>query len=360
VERALLRESVERFVSRSYGIEERNALVRGTPGYSSAHWATFAELGWLAILIPESLGGIGAAFADAAPLLEAFGAGLLLEPFTANAVLAGTLLAEAGTPAAAVVLEALGEGRALVATAYRDDAVRVVRTGDGLIVDGTATGVPFAAAAAQLIVSARDEDGATVLLLVERERPGIAIDERVALDGSRAARIVFRGVRVGDDAPLPFADAGAALGRALDLADAALCSEAAGVMARAYRDTAAHVRERVQFGKPIAAFQVVRHRIADMFVELELARAAAAFAAGAAEMDDTARARRVSMAKIQIIRSGRFVCEGAVQLHGAIGIAAEHASAHALARINGIASTFGDLVFHRRRYLSLPPEGTTL
>ncbi len=128
MERALLRESVERFVSRSYDIEGRNALVRGTPGYSTAHWATFAELGWLAILIPESLGGIGAPFADALPLLEAFGGGLLLEPFTPAVVLSGTLLADAAaSPAAAAALEALGEGRAQIATAYRDDGTRLVR-----------------------------------------------------------------------------------------------------------------------------------------------------------------------------------------------------------------------------------------
>jgi alkylation response protein AidB-like acyl-CoA dehydrogenase len=104
----------------------------------------------------------------------------------------------------------------------------------------------------------------------------------------------------------------------------------------------------------------VRHRIADMYVELELARAAAAYAVAAVDADAPDRARRVSMAKIQVVRSGRFVCENAVQLHGAIGIAAEHAPAHALARITGIASTFGDLIFHRRRYISLTPEGTTL
>ena len=356
MERALLRESVERFVSRSYDIEGRNALVRGTPGYSTVHWATFAELGWLAILIPESLGGIGAPFADAAQLLEAFGYGLLLEPFASTVVLSGTLLADgAASPAAAAALEALGEGRAQIATAYRGDATRLARVDGGLAIDGMKSGVPFAASADKFIVSVRDERDAQALVLVDRDVPGITVDERVATDGSRAARVGFSRVRVTDDALLPLGDAAGSL----DRADAALCCEAVGVMARAYRDAAAHVRERVQFGKPIATFQVVRHRIADMFVELELARAAAAFAAAAID-DEGERARRVSMAKIQIIRSGRFVCENAVQLHGAIGIAAEHASAHALARITGIASTFGDLIFHRRRYLRTTPEGTTL
>ncbi len=332
--------------------------MRGTPGYSATHWATFAELGWLAILTPERLGGIGAPFADAATLLEAFGNGLLLEPFTSTVVLSGTLLADgAASPAAAAALQALGEGRVLIATAYRDGEARLLHVDGGLVIDGIATGVPFAASAGRLIAFTRDERDAPALMLIDRNATGITVDERVAVDGSRAARVRFERVRVTDAARLPIGDVPAALERALDRANAALCSEAVGVMTRAYRDAVAHVRERMQFGKPIATFQVVRHRIADMFVELELARTAAEFAAAAIDAEDAGRARRVSMAKIQIVRSGRFVCENAVQLHGAIGIAAEHASAHALARITGIASTFGDLIFHRRRYLDSNPEG---
>jgi alkylation response protein AidB-like acyl-CoA dehydrogenase len=348
-ERALLRESAERFVSRSYGIEERNALVARAPGYSTSHWATFADLGWLAIRIPENLGGIGAPFADAAVLLEAFGYGLLLEPFTPACLHAGALLADAAaeSPAAAALLEALAAGSATVSIADGEGdgdpaspATRVARSGDALRLDGTKIAVPYASAAASLIVSASGADGTLTLVLVARHAPGVRVDETVALDGSRSASVTFSGVRI------------AARGRALDQADAALCAEAVGVMSRAYRDAAAHVQARVQFGRPVAAFQTVRHRIADMYVELELARAAAALAAEAIDRDDADRERSVSMAKLQIVRSGRFVCENAVQLHGAIGIASEAAPAHALARITGIGATYGDVTFHRNRYLA--------
>jgi alkylation response protein AidB-like acyl-CoA dehydrogenase len=362
-ERALLRESVEKFVSRSYGIEERNALARSSPGFSTSHWSTFAELGWLMILTPEELGGIGSPFSDAALLIEAFGTGLLLEPFTSRVVLSGTLLAAgAATPPAAAALEALGEG-SHVATAYREDgdATRVHRDGDGLVLSGTKIGVPFASSAASFVVSAHDERDrlALVLVLVDATAGGISIDEHVAVDGTRAAAVTFTGVRLAPDAVLPIGDAEAALERALDRADAALCAEATGVMTRAYTDAAAYVRERQQFGRPIATFQVVRHRIVDMFVELELARAAAALAAEAIDRDDATRAQTVSMAKLQIVRSGRFVCDNAVQLHGAIGIAAEAAPSHALARITTIAATFGDIIYHRDRYLATR-EGTPL
>jgi alkylation response protein AidB-like acyl-CoA dehydrogenase len=360
-ERALLRESAERFVSRSYDIEGRNALALGTPGFSTAHWATFAELGWLAIVIPEELGGIGSPFSDAAVLLEAFGSGLLLEPFTSTVLLSGALLAAgAESPPARAALEAVAEGTAHVATAYREAgdgcdprtvATRVRADGAALVLDGTKIGVPFAGSAQTFIVSARDEHEKLVLLLVAHDAPGVRADERVAVDGSRTATIAFSSVRLTRDAVLPVGDATATLERALDQAAAALCAEAVGVMSRAYRDAAAHVRERLQFGRPIATFQTVRHRIADMYVELELARAAASVAAEAIDRDDANRARDVSMAKLQIARSGRFVCENAVQLHGAIGIAAEAAPAHALARITGIAATFGDVIFHRHRYL---------
>jgi alkylation response protein AidB-like acyl-CoA dehydrogenase len=368
-ERALLRESVERFVSRSYDIEGRNALVRGTPGYSTANWSTFAELGWLAILIPEELGGIGASFSDAALLVESFGSGLLLEPFTSTVVLSGGLLAAgAELPAAATALEAIGEGTAHIATAYREDgdggdvrtiATRLHREAGRPVLSGTKIGVPFAEAAAGFIVSARDERDGVALVLVPRESPNLSITESVAVDGSRSARVTFDRVPAGADAVLPLADSAHVLERALDQAEAALCAEAVGVMSRAYRDAAAHVRERVQFGRPIAAFQVVRHRIADMFVELELARAAAALAVEAIDSGGAGSSRTVSLAKVQILRSGRFVCDAAVQLHGAIGIASEAAAAHALARLTGIGATFGDLVFHRTRYLTTAREGTT-
>lgn len=360
-ERALLRASAERFVSRSYGIAERTTLATGSPGYSVGHWATFADLGWLAIRIPEDLGGIGAPFADAAVLLEAFGSGLLLEPFTPAAVLSGALLAAAApeSPAAAALLDALADGSALVATAARErggdrsvPATRVTGSGAALHLEGAKIGVPFAAAAASFIVSAAGDDGTPKLVLVARHAPGVGIDETVAIDGSRAACVTFSGVRVAAADVLPIVDPRSALKRAFDQADAALCAEAVGVMSRAYRDAAAHVQARLQFGRPIATFQTVRHRIADMYVELELARAAAAVAAEAIDRDDARRGRDVSMAKLQIVRSGRFVCENAVQLHGAIGIASEAAPAHALARITGIGATFGDATFHRNRYLA--------
>ena len=354
-ERALLRESVEKFVSRSYGVEARTALVNATPGFSTAHWATFAELGWLMICIPEALGGIGAPFADAAILIEAFGSGLLLEPFTPAVMLSGALLAAgAALPAAAALLDATGDGSALVATAYRDGSTPARVSGDGEArrLSGAKTGVLFAASATTFIVTALDERERLTLVLADARLPGVAIEERVAVDGSRSGTVTFSGVQVGDDRVLPLADPADALERALDRADAALCAEAAGVIARAYRDAAAYVRERLQFGRPIASFQVVRHRIADMFVELELARAAAARAAEAIDRDDASRAQTISAAKLQVIASGRFVCDNAVQLHGAIGIAAEAAASHALARINGIAVTFGDVLAHRTRYLA--------
>ena len=348
-------------MSRSYGIEERNALAASSPGYSARHWATFANLGWLAIRIPEHLGGIGAPFADAAVLLEVFGYGLLLEPFTPVGLLSGALLADAApdSPNAATLLDALVGGSALVATADRERIgdpasapTRVTGSNAALRLDGTKIGVPFAAAAASFVVSAGAADGRPMLVLVARHAPGVSVDETVAIDGSRTACVTFSGVRIAAADVLPIADPRAALERALDQADAALCAEAVGVMLRTYRDAIAHVQARLQFGHPIATFQTVRHRIADMYVELELARAAAAVAAEAIDRDAADRGRDVSMAKLQIVRSGRFVCENAVQLHGAIGIASEAAPAHALARITGIGATFGDVHFHRNRYIA--------
>jgi len=360
-ERALLRESADRFVARSYAIDERTAVARTDPGYRRDHWATFAELGWLAIVAPEAQGGIGAPLADAGALIEPFGAGLLLEPFVDEVVYAGALLAAAQDARAARALTASIEGTQHVAAATREPgdafdphriATCVTLRDARLVLDGHKIDVAFGASAGAFVVSARDERGELRLVLVDASAPGITVDERIAADGTRRAGVSFARVPLAADALLDVADAAVALRRAADRARAAACAEATGVIRRAYRETVAFVNERTQFGKPIAAFQVVRHRIADMYVEAELAAAAAQLALAAADDDGPDRARRVSLAAYQVARSGRAVCEAAVQLHGAMGIAAESAVAHALARATQLAVAYGDPTYHLHRYLA--------
>jgi alkylation response protein AidB-like acyl-CoA dehydrogenase len=355
----LLRDSVERFVARSYGIEERTDIARTDPGFSTANWETFAELGWLGVLAPERAGGIEGRVVDAALLAEAFGRGLLLEPFVANVAGAGTLLAAATDPRAASILEEMVAGTRFVVPALRETATGFALDAPGTtyaggLLNGEKVAVPFAASTDAFVVSARAADG-LALVLVERTADGVAIEERVRADGTRDARIVFSDVRASD--ALSIADPAGALAASADASEAVVCAEAVGVMTRAFDETARHVRDRVQFGRPIATFQSVRHRVVDMFVELELARAAARDAARAVDEGAGDRTARVAAAKIQIIRSGRYIGETAVQLHGAMGTTAEHAAGNALARIIVIAATFGDLTHHLHRYLDATREG---
>jgi alkylation response protein AidB-like acyl-CoA dehydrogenase len=364
-ERALLRESADRFVARSYAIDERTAVARTDPGYRRDHWATFADLGWLAIVAPEAHGGIGATLADAGALIEPFGNGLLLEPFVDEVVYAGALLAAASDAVAARALTAAVEGTLHVAAATRERgdafdpqriATRVTSRDGGLVLEGSKIDVAFGASAGAFVVSAHDDRGDLRLVLVDASASGITVDERIAADGTRRAGVTFARVPLSGDALLDVADPAATLLRAADRARAAACAEATGVIRRALRETAAFVNERVQFGQPIAAFQVVRHRIADMYIEAELASAAAQLALAAADDDGPDRAQRVSLAAYQVARSGRAVCEAAVQLHGAMGIAAESAVAHALARVTVLAVAYGDPTYHLQRYLA--PERT--
>ncbi len=352
-ERALLRESAVRFVART------------EPGYRPDAWSTFAELGWLAIVAPDAAGGIGATLADAGALIEPFGAGLLVTPFVDEVVYAGALLAAARDALAARTLAATIDGSRHVAAATRehDDAfdplhvrTRIVSGDGGLALEGTKTDVAFAGGAGAFVVSARDERDDLRLVLVDASAPGVAIAERVDVDGGRRAVVTFARAPLAADAVLDVPDPIATLQRARDRASAATCAEAVGVIRRAYRETAAFVNAREQFGKPIAAFQVVRHRIADMYVEAELAAAAAEIALAAADADGPDPARRVSLAAFQVARSGRAVCEAAVQLHGAMGIAAESVVSHALARMTMLAVTHGDPTFHLQRYIAT--EGT--
>jgi alkylation response protein AidB-like acyl-CoA dehydrogenase len=337
-------------------IKDSVARFAAEPDANGDHWSTFAELGWLAVGAPEDLGGFGGPV-ETLILLEQLGRGLVNTPYVPQVVLAGTILRAAERPD---LLEALVEGKQRFAVAYEEPHARydpaavatsAVRDGDAFILSGTKVRVLDAGTAGTILVSARTGDEVS-LFAVPAAAAGIARTPYAAEDGHDVADLSLTNVRVAAAALIgPLGGGLALLERGLDHAVAGLCAEALGLMSVMLEATVDYTKQRHQFGVAIGSFQALQHRMAEMFIEVELARSMAYLAAITLdEPDDAARRRGISAAKVQIARSGRFVGQGAIQLHGGIGMSEEYKVGHYFKRMTLVERLLGDADYHLRRY----------
>ena len=321
-------------------------------------WPTFAELGWLAIGAPDELGGFGGPL-ETLLVMEQFGRGLVVSPYVAQVVFAGAILRAANRTE---LLQRLVEGEERFAVAYEEpharyDPARVatsaVRDGDDYVVTGTKARVLDPSTAETLVVSARTGDEVT-LFAVPADAPGVTRTKYDAEDGYDVADVRFENVRAGAASVIgPIGGGLALLERGLDHATAALCAEALGLMSTMLEATVAYTKQRVQFGVPIGSFQALQHRMAEMFIELELARSMAYRAAMILdERDAAARRRGVSAAKVQVAKSGRFVGQNAIQLHGGIGMSEEYKVGHYFKRMTLVERLLGDADYHLARFIA--------
>jgi pimeloyl-CoA dehydrogenase small subunit len=359
----LLREGVGRLLAKEYDFEQRKAVVSGPQGWSRTFWKQLAELGLLALPFSETDGGLGGGPVDLMLVMESFGRHLVVEPFLACIVSAGSCLRHGASVAQrAAWLPAVIAGERLLALAHgergsRYELARVVtrarRSGGEWILDGAKAWVPGGDAADQFLVSARtsgaEADGNGIsLFLVDADAAGVSRRAYLTQDRSRAADIELRNVRVGPDRLL--GAEGTALGviaRAADEAIAALCAEAVGAMERVHEFTVDYLKQRKQFGVTIGSFQALQHRAVDMLVQIEQARSMTYYATMMVGAEDASiRARALSAAKVQIGRSGKFVGEQAVQLHGGIGVTEECQAGHYYRRLTMIELAFGDTAHH--------------
>lgn len=356
----LLKDSVDRLVADTYGFEQRRELLKTAVGWSWANWATFAELGLLGVNFAEEHGGFGGGPVETMLVAEAFGRGLVLEPYLATVVLGGGLLRHAGSAGQqAAYLPRVADGSLLLAFAHHERAARydlahvatmATRSGDGWIIDGEKSLVLHGDCADKLIVSARvsggdHEHGGIGLFVVDAA--GLPRRGYATQDGQRAAEIVFSATKA--EAVLS-TDGFAAIRRTVDEAIAFLCAEAVGAMAEMHATTVDYMKTRKQFGRAIGEFQVLQHRAVDMFVELEQARSMAMYATMmASEEDADERGRAISAAKVQIGKSGRLVGQEAIQLHGGIAMTMEYKVGHHFKRVTMIEKMFGDTDTHLAR-----------
>jgi alkylation response protein AidB-like acyl-CoA dehydrogenase len=351
-EQTLLRSSVDRWLEREYDFAQRHASIAAPDGINPLAWARMAELGLLALPIPEASGGLGGSLIEVGLVMEALGRHLVVEPVLAVAFLAGRILAVLGDPEQkAAWLAPMMEGGTRVAFAH-DEATGAIATtarklGRKWRLDGAKHRVVGAPGAAWLLVSARDETGILRLFVVSPDTAGVTLQPQRLVDTSRAARIELSGVEVSDAVSLA-GDAESVLQAATDEALIAACWEATGAMTAAYEQTVSYVKEREQFGRPLAAFQVVQHAVAEMAVACREAKAASLLAALTAGPGTLTRA--ASGARIKVGRCADLVGKGAVQLHGGMGVAEELPIASYFRKLLAFQATFGSASEHLARY----------
>jgi alkylation response protein AidB-like acyl-CoA dehydrogenase len=368
-EQRLLRESADRFVTETYDADHRRRMASEPLGFSTAIWKQFAELGWLALPVPEAYGGLGGGAIDIGILMEAFGRGLVAEPYLSTVVLGAGLIAECGTEAQKQeMLPEIADGSLYLAFAHSERKARfdlaevattAKKTAEGWHLAGHKIAVLDGAAAGQLIVSARvagsnGASGKVSLFLVPSDAPGLTLRDFPRLGGGRACNLDLSDVRPPADALLgDGTDALPAMEAVVDRAMAALGAEAVGIMQTLLDTTLAYTKIRKQFGRPLSANQVIRHRLADMAMQCDEARSMALRAALMANADPVARSRAASGAKAKIGKCARFVAEQSVQLHGAMGVTEELDIGSYFKRLLAFDTLFGGSAHHYRRHAAL-------
>ncbi|MDW5444149.1 acyl-CoA dehydrogenase [Polaromonas sp. SM01] len=360
-EQRMLTESLRRFIETEYGFEKRRRVARTSQSFDPATWAQLADLGVLGLGIPTEHGGFGESAATQLVVQRELGRGLVLEPVIPSAVMATAILTAWSDPARqAELLPALASGERIFSLAWQEADSRhnparlhttAERDSDGYLLHGRKCLVWHGGRADAWIVSSRLDDG-LALFLVPRDAAGVQVAAYPTMDGLQAADINFNGVRLPAPALLVAPHQGlAALEHGLDHGIAALCANATGAMEKLIEITTDYLRTRHQFGKPLATFQVLQHRVADMLVQKELALSMAYVAAQALdESDPAARRRMLAGAKITAARAGRLIGQQAVQLHGGMGMTDDLPVGDYFKHLTLCDPLLGDSDHHIQRY----------
>ncbi|HKE94996.1 MAG TPA: acyl-CoA dehydrogenase [Povalibacter sp.] len=369
-EQQLLADTVRRFAREHYSFETRHGILQSGAGWSRGVWNELAGLGLTALNVPEAHGGLNAGAVDTMLVMNALGDALVVEPYLGAAVLTPALLTRLGDEtAAADLFPAIASGERIVILAHQEPqtrgelnhvATRAERAGEGYVLDGHKSVIAHGGIADELLVTARtsgrttDSEGISVFRL-DPGTPGVTLRSYRTLDGQNAADIELRQVR------LPATSRVGAEGRAFDAVEiahefaiSAICGEAVGIMQAVNAATLEYSRSRKQFGHPIAHFQVLQHRMVDMFLQCEQATSMSYLAAiRCADQDSAERQRAVSAAKVVIGQASRFIGQQAIQLHGGMGMTDELMVSHHFKRLTAIDLTFGDTDFHLQRFMSV-------
>jgi len=368
-EQTLLRNSVQKFVQNDYTFEGRRAIVKSDTGWSRSNWMKFAELGLLGAPFTEDQGGLGGGPIETMIIMEEFGRGMVIEPYLGTVVLAGGFLRHGGSKAQQEkFIPEIVEGKRVFAFAFAEPQgrynladlnVTAKKSGTGYTLNGHKAVVIGAPWADSLIVTARtaggqrDEKGVSVFI-VDKKAKGVSCRDYPTVDGLRASEVTFENVALGADAVIGTVDNGLPLvDRVVDEGIAALSAEAIGAMKVLNDTTVEYCKTRKQFGVPIGKFQVLQHRMVDMFMNYEQSVSITYMVTLKLGESETERKKAASAAKVQIGKAGRFIGQNAVQLHGGMGMTDELNVGHYFKRLTMIDTMFGNVDHHLKRYASL-------
>ena len=368
-EQTLIQRQVEQFIQRDYDWESRQSLILTDSGYSLDNWNTFAELGWLGISISDDSGGFGGSSVDTMILMEEFGKGLVLEPFLETVVMCAELIDKAGTlEQKKDVLTDVVEGKIQLALAYAEPQSRFnladVMTeakleSDNFILNGFKSVVMNGPNANKFIISARtsgdqrDESGIS-LFLVDAEVSGLSSRDYQTVDNRRASELTLESVVIPRSCLIGELDEGfMVLDAAIDRSILAISAEAVGAMEVLYKTTVEYTKTREQFGTPIGKFQVLQHRMVDMFMEYEQCKSLLYMATMKHDEESADAKKAVSGLKYQVGNASKFIGQQSVQLHGGMGVTDELNVGHYFKRLTTIGTIFGNSDYHLKKYTSL-------
>ena len=362
----MLRETLARFLADTYDFESRKKMLASPEGRDPGIWKAIAtELGLTCAPFAEEHGGMGGGAIENMIMMEEFGKVIAIEPWLQTVVIGGGALKHAGGALAEATIPAIISGDAIIAFAYAEPQGRynladigttAKADGAGYVLNGH-KGVVYAAPwATHLLVTARTGGGrrdraGVELFLIEANRPGITRRDYPTVDGFMASEVYFENVAIPGEALLT---GGIDLiERVVDEATVAVCAEASGIARTMVNSTVEYTKQRKQFGQPIGKFQVLQHRMSDMFVEAEQVSSMALM--GTLKLDEAADVRKaaISMAKAKVGRSLKFVGQNAIQTHGGIGITMELAIGHYFKRGTMIEGQFGSIDHHLDRFEAL-------
>ncbi len=368
-EQNMLRDSVAKFVQNQYDFDTRRKIVKSETGWRQDYWKIFAEeLGILGAPFSEDHGGLGGGPVENMIVMEEFGKGLVIEPYLGTVVLGGGFLKHGGGEQAGDLIGQIIAGEAVLAAAYAEPTGRynladlsttAKKDGAGYVLSGRKAVVVGASWATHLIVTARTSGGqrdraGVSVFVVPADAAGVTRRDYPTVDGLRASEIQFENVKLGAEALIGQFDGGLDLVELVtDEAIAAISAEAVGVLRRTHETTLDYARQRKQFGAPIASFQVLQHRMVDMFMQVEQSVSMTYMATLKLGESATERKKAASAAKVQIGKACKFVGQNAIQIHGGMGMTDELAVGHYFKRATMIEGLFGSVDHHLRRFESL-------
>ncbi|MEK9902925.1 MAG: acyl-CoA dehydrogenase family protein [Gammaproteobacteria bacterium] len=368
-EQSLIQDQVDQFVQKEYDWETRQSLSNSELGFGEDNWKKFAELGWLGISVSEDSGGFGGSAIESMLIMEAFGKGLVVEPFLETVIMAGGLIDDHGSDQQkSSFLEPAIAGEMHLALAYAEpqsrfnlsDVVTEAKVdGDNFIINGYKSVVMNGPSADQIIVSARtsgtqlDENGIS-LFIIDANASGLDKTNYKTVDGRRASDLTFENVSVSKENLIGDQDKGfEILDSAIDKAILAISAEAVGAMEVLYKTTVEYTKTREQFGTAIGKFQVLQHRMVDMFMEYEQCKSLLYMATMKHEEKAEDAKKAISGLKYQVGKAGKFIGQQAVQLHGGMGVTDELNVGHYFKRLTTVGTIFGNTDYHLKKYTSL-------